>query len=109
MGSRQHGTAIAQVLAEPTRPYRLIVMPLLSRVVWSAFSVCGRERPRQTSTCDICLRRYFFSTLLSLWNRTLLGKGHGVFGMGAFPGKQHLMRCNCHVCKRCCVMVSSQC
>jgi hypothetical protein len=31
-------------------------------------------------------RRYFFSTLLSLWNRTLLGKSHGIFGMGAFPG-----------------------
>ncbi|KAK9819261.1 hypothetical protein WJX81_007119 [Elliptochloris bilobata] len=28
---------------------------------------------------------YFFSTLLSLWNRTLLGKGHGIFGKGAFP------------------------
>ncbi|KAK9915304.1 hypothetical protein WJX75_007302 [Coccomyxa subellipsoidea] len=28
---------------------------------------------------------YFFSTLLSLWNRTLLGKGHGVLGKGAFP------------------------
>ena len=32
--------------------------------------------------------RYFFSTLLSLWNRTLLGKGHGVLGKGAFPGER---------------------
>lgn len=31
--------------------------------------------------------RYFFSTLLSLWNRKLVGEGHGVFGKGAFPGK----------------------
>ena len=30
--------------------------------------------------------RYFFSTLLSLWNRKLVGEGHGVFGKGAFPG-----------------------
>lgn len=27
-----------------------------------------------------------FSTLLSLWNRKLVGEGHGVFGKGAFPG-----------------------
>lgn len=31
--------------------------------------------------------RYFFSTLLSLWNRKLVGEGHGVFGKGAFPGE----------------------
>ena len=37
------------------------------------------------------LSRYFFSTLLSLWNRTLLGKGHGVLGKGAFPGVQRLL------------------
>ncbi len=38
-------------------------------------------------------RRYFFSTLLSLWNRTLLGKSHGIFGMGAFPGATALALC----------------
>ena len=30
--------------------------------------------------------RYFFSTMLSLWNRKLVGTGHGVFGKGPFPG-----------------------
>lgn len=33
-----------------------------------------------------CASRYMFSTLLSLWNRKLVGEGHGVFGKGAFPG-----------------------
>jgi len=28
---------------------------------------------------------YFFSTFLSLWNKLLLGKEHGLFGKGAFP------------------------
>ncbi|KAK9828533.1 hypothetical protein WJX72_000627 [[Myrmecia] bisecta] len=28
---------------------------------------------------------YFFSTLLSLWNRSLLGQNHGFFGKGPFP------------------------
>ena len=40
--------------------------------------------PHQQALHHPC--RYFFSTLLSLWNRTLLGKGHGVLGKGAFPG-----------------------
>eukprot|EP00891_Asterochloris_glomerata_P003104 jgi/Astpho2/3104/Aster-03393 len=29
--------------------------------------------------------RYLFSTCLSLWNRQLVGRGHGLFGKGAFP------------------------
>ncbi|DBA91746.1 hypothetical protein WJX77_007198 [Trebouxia sp. C0004] len=33
----------------------------------------------------LILTWYFFSTLLSLWNRKLVGEGHGVFGKGAFP------------------------
>ena len=33
----------------------------------------------------LILTWYFFSTCLSLWNRTLLGHGHGVAGRGAFP------------------------
>lgn len=28
---------------------------------------------------------YFFSTVLSLWNKLLVGKEHGLFGKGAFP------------------------
>ena len=32
------------------------------------------------------VRRYFFGTLLSLWNKLLLGKEHGLFDKGAFPG-----------------------
>jgi len=35
--------------------------------------------------CSSLFHRYFLSTCLSLWNRTLLGKGHGVAGRGAFP------------------------
>ena len=37
------------------------------------------------SAYQIFLCRYFFSTCLSLWNRRLLGRGHGVFGLGPFP------------------------
>ena len=33
----------------------------------------------------LILTWYFLSTCLSLWNRTLLGHGHGVAGRGAFP------------------------
>ena len=33
----------------------------------------------------LILTWYFFSTCLSLWNRTLLGHGRGVAGRGAFP------------------------
>ena len=40
------------------------------------------------------LSRYMFSTLLSLWNRKLVGEGHGVFGKGAFPGNVHVI-CDC--------------
>lgn len=32
------------------------------------------------------LCRYFFSTCLSLWNKRLVGKEHGVLGLGPFPG-----------------------
>ena len=32
------------------------------------------------------VRRYILSTSLSLYNKQLLGKKHGVFGKGAFPG-----------------------
>lgn len=28
---------------------------------------------------------YFFGTFLSMWNKLLLGKEHGLFGRGAFP------------------------
>jgi len=45
-----------------------------------------RLRQHAASSGGAPPRRYFFSTLLSLWNRTLLGKSHGIFGMGAFPG-----------------------
>eukprot|EP00887_Chlorella_sp_A99_P007579 scaffold28.g7579.t1 len=31
---------------------------------------------------------YFFGTLLSLWNKILLSKDHGLFGNGAFPGEE---------------------
>ncbi len=34
-------------------------------------------------------RRYFFSTCLSLWNKRLVGKEHGVLGLGPFPGMRH--------------------
>lgn len=38
-----------------------------------------------------------FSTMLSLWNRKLVGEGHGVFGKGAFPGRAvHLADLCCH-------------
>ena len=35
--------------------------------------------------------RYFFSTCISLWNRKLLGKGHGVLGKGPFPGDSSII------------------
>lgn len=31
-------------------------------------------------------RRYLFSTCLSLWNKQLVGRGHGTLGLGPFPG-----------------------
>lgn len=34
-----------------------------------------------------CRCRYFFSTLLSLFNKIVVGKEHGLLGMGAFPGE----------------------
>lgn len=34
--------------------------------------------------------RYFFSTLLSVWNSILLGRNRGVFHKGAFPGMRQL-------------------
>ncbi|CAK0780864.1 hypothetical protein CVIRNUC_005201 [Coccomyxa viridis] len=34
---------------------------------------------------SLILTWYFFSTCISLWNRKLLGKGHGVLGKGPFP------------------------
>lgn len=33
--------------------------------------------------------RYFFSTCLSIWLTQLLGKRHGIFGRGPFPGEMH--------------------
>ena len=33
--------------------------------------------------------RYFFSTCLSLWNKRLVGKEHGVLGLGPFPGTRY--------------------
>jgi hypothetical protein len=40
-------------------------------------------------TCPLpllCPCRYTFSTLLSLFNKIVVGKDHGIMGMGAFPG-----------------------
>jgi hypothetical protein len=34
---------------------------------------------------SLILLWYFFGTFLSLWNKLLLGKEHGLFGKGAFP------------------------
>jgi len=39
------------------------------------------------SNTYVLLRRYFFSTCISLWNRKLLGQGYGVLGKGPFPGQ----------------------
>ena len=46
-----------------------------------------REMLLRTAATNLALIAlwYFFSTCLSLWNRTLLGRGHGVAGRGAFP------------------------
>ena len=49
------------------------------RACWAGWSARAQFDP---ST-----RRYFFSTLLSVWNSILLGKERGVFSLGAFPGK----------------------
>ncbi len=37
--------------------------------------------------------RYVFSTGLSLYNKQLVGKEHGIFGKGAFPGKRQHSGC----------------
>jgi hypothetical protein len=34
------------------------------------------------------LCRYFLSTLLGMFNKKLVGKKHGIFGNGGFPGQQ---------------------
>ena len=36
----------------------------------------------------VSILRYLFSTCLSLWNRQLVGRGHGVLGLGPFPGER---------------------
>jgi hypothetical protein len=33
------------------------------------------------------LCRYFLSTLLGMFNKKLVGKKHGIFGNGGFPGQ----------------------
>jgi len=46
------------------------------------------RRPLFLSTATnigLILLWYFFGTFLSLWNKLILGKEHGVFGQGAFP------------------------
>lgn len=38
-----------------------------------------------TKNLALILLWYFFGTFLSLWNKLLVGKEHGLFGQGSFP------------------------
>lgn len=54
--------------------------------VYSRFPSLRNPLHRQAAkNLALILTWYFFSTLLSLWNSQLLGKGRGILGKGAFP------------------------
>ncbi len=44
---------------------------------------------------DLCACRYVLSTSLSIYNKQLVGKNHGIFGKGAFPGGQRALSRAC--------------
>lgn len=54
----------------------------------AALQVINEQKGVRTMTAALMCKgpRYFFSTCLSLWNKRLVGKEHGVLGMGPFPG-----------------------
>ena len=53
-----------------------------------------RRRAHSCLTKQNKTNRYVLSTTLSLYNKQLVGKGHGLFGYGAFPGGEEWL-CVC--------------